>query len=249
MYAKRMWKYGNRMQFKKYHTFRLHPKGEKRGSRKKPTLQEIEQANRRAAEKRMVMKMVENFGDDDVEITLTYKKELRPEEWETMKRHFKNFVARMKRHYKKLGLDFKYMGVIEVNPFHFHVVINGCPDLFKVLRDLWIWGGAHITPLYLDKDFKGLVKYWFKQTDKGNEREVDNYPGKQRYFCSRNLRKPVETVEIVRANSWKDEIVVPKSLEKLGYSLEEDSIERGFDVFGYPYLEYTFIKHERRKFA
>ncbi|MBQ0100692.1 MAG: hypothetical protein KBS39_04220 [Lachnospiraceae bacterium] len=73
-------------------------------------------------------------------------------------------------------------------------------------------------------------------------------PYKKRYSCSRNLKKPEVTVEVVKANEWRKKPSMPKQLEAAGYMIEEDSIVRDVDIFGFPFLRYELIrKGEQRE--
>lgn len=241
MYVEKKIRYGNRIEYWKYHTSRFGVKGEKRKKREKPTEESTARANERAAERRLYRLLVANFTDDDYFITLTYKKELRPDA-EGSKAILKRFFERMRKTYKKAGIDLKYIATTEWNgkSIHHHIVINGMVGFAKLLRELWAYGGVHLTPLYKGQDYQGLAEYMIKETketfrDKGN-------PYRQRYTCSRNLEKPTEETRIIKASSWREVPNVPPALKAEGYILDVDSIASGVDSFGYPYQTYTFIR-------
>ena len=110
---------------------------------------------------------------------------------------------------------------------------------------LWGNGGAHLTPLYEDKDYKGLAGYLVKETKK-TFRDDDN-PYKQRYSCSRNLLRPEPEVKIVHANTWSKDIKVPKSLREQGYYLDRDSVRYWIDWEGYINAEYKFVRPSEKE--
>lgn len=241
MYLKKTWKYGNRIEVRKYHTSRYGVKGERRAPKEKTTELSVEKANARAAEKRLNRLLVGNFDECDNFITLTYRKEDRPDV-EGSRKILKKFLNGMRKEYKKAGEELKYIFVTEWNgkSIHHHIVMNDIPGFSKILSRNWTYGGKNITPLYANHDYSELAAYLIKETsetfrDKGN-------PYRQRYSCSRNLKKPEETVEVIKSESWRELPKVPDKLRDQGYVLDMNSIYTDIDVFGYPYQEYTMIR-------
>lgn len=247
MYLKRVTKFGNRILVEKYHTSRYGKTGEKRQKKQKPTEEAVRTANERHAEKKLYMIMCENFTDRDHHLVLTYSKDCLPEV-DLSKRYLANFLDRARRAYKAMGLELKWICTTEWERerIHHHLVINNCPDFDAVMRDLWPYGGTHPEALWRDCDYKGLAEYFVKETNR-TFRENGN-PYKKRYSCSRNLKKPEVTVEVVKANEWRTMPSMPKKLEAAGYVIEEDSIVRDVDIFGFPFLRYELIrKGEQRE--
>lgn len=245
MYLKKTWEYGNRIEVKKYHTLRYGIKGEKREKRKKPTPEKMALANERAAKRKLMRLMIGNFKRGDWHLTLTYTKEKRPSVEES-KKILKQFFKRLRRVYKLAGAELKYIIVTEWQgkALHHHLAINNIPGFSENIVDIWTHGGIHLTPLYPNQDYAGLAEYFVKETS-DTFRKKDN-PYKQRWSCSRNLKKPKEKVEVVKANCWRDDVVVPKKLQAQGYSLMPDSVVQAFDAWGYPYQTYTFICYASR---
>lgn len=247
MYLKKTWIYGNRYEVKKYHTPRYGIPGLKRSERKRPTQEQIRKANFRNTARKLERKIIANFGEEDYHLTLTYRKEERPEAPEQIKKDLKNFLQRMKRRYKARGQELKWMAKIEIKPDHIHMIINGIPDIGKILNETWTKGFSHLSPLWKDGQQQGLAEYWLKQTDPDSKRYQKEYPFKQQYTCSRNLKDPVEKVERIGAASWRENITVPPSLQKEGYTLDKESVHTGLDAFGYAFQTYTFIRYDRNK--
>jgi len=246
MYLKKTTKYGNRIDTRKYHTFKCPGKDCSRSERRKPTKEKIAEANERRAIKKMMMLIMENFDSGDWHLTLTYASEERPDA-AGAKKKLRNLFTKLRRAYRAAGLELKYFVVpeFENKNIHHHVVITDIPGIQKLLRKFWTWGGIHLTPLYDNKDFKGLVNYLVKET-KNTFRKEGN-PFKQRWSCSRNLRKPEVHRTKVNANSWREEPTVPPSLTKQGYVLDKTSIVVGVDAMGYPFQEYTMIRYEKKE--
>lgn len=248
MYLKRVTKFGNRILVEKYHTSRYGKTGEKRRKKQKPSEEAVKIANERHAEQKLYMIMCENFTHKDNHLVLTYASECRPEVG-LSKTYLKNFLDRARRAYRSMGLELKWICTTEWRDgnVHHHLVINTCPDFNSVMSDLWPYGGAHARSLFSDDDYEGLARYFVKET-KDTFRENGN-PYKKRYSCSRNLKKPEVTVEVVKADEWRKKPSMSKQLEAAGYVIEEDSIIRDVDIFGFPFLKYTMkqIEKNRRK--
>lgn len=244
MYLKRTLVYGNRIEVRKYHTSKYGAKGEKRSKRTKPTPEQVKAYNERQAIKKLTRLIIGNFTRGDVHLTLTYTREQRPDA-EGSRILLGKFLRKLRAAYRKMGYELKYIIVTEweSKSIHHHMILNSVPELMGLLAELWSHGGTHITPLYADQDYEGLAKYLVKET-KETFRKADN-PYRQRWTASRNLKKPEEKIEVVKADSWREEPKTPKSLSDQGYALDKDSVYTGFDIFGYPFIEYTFRRWEQ----
>lgn len=243
MYLKKTITYGNRIECWKYHTSRYGSRGEKRNRRENPTEEAVARANERNAERRLYRLLVGNFESSDWFLTLTYKREERPDP-EGARKVLRKFFEKMRQAYRKAGQEMKYIITTEWNgkAIHHHIVMNDIPGFHKLVSKYWKHGGINMKPLYEGHDYKGLAEYLIKETretfrDKAN-------PFRQRYSCSRNLKKPVEKIEVIKAESWREMPAVPKDLREAGYVMDIDSFEIGVDAFGYPYQTYTFVMRE-----
>lgn len=247
MYFKKTWIYGNRIEVRKYHSWKAPgtEKGGKRSKREKPTPEEIEKANERAAMKRLERLLIGNFEFGDWHLTLTYRSEDRPDPEEAKKRLDK-FIRKMRAEYKRLGKELKYIIVTEWQgkAIHHHMAINDIEGFHKLVAELWGWGGSHLTALYDNRDYAGLAEYFLKETKRTFKNE-DN-PYKQRYSASRNMKKPEVKTEQVKSNSWRKEPKETKAQLEQGYVLDKSSIYVGINKDGYPYQEYVLIMDERK---
>ncbi len=140
--------------------------------------------------KKMVVRLINsNFGKEDLYITVTYEDGYLPDE-KTARRDMQNYIRRLKRYRKKIGLDeLKYIYSIgyEDNPeeskkirIHHHLIINKMDR--NIVEDLWGKGTANAKRLQPD-DFEltGVAKYIASQ-------------GLERWSASRNLKKPKTTM-------------------------------------------------------
>lgn len=246
MYFKRTWTYGNRMEYRKYNTFRSMGQGGKRSKRKKPTPEQMREANERASTKKLKRVMIGNFEEGDWHMVLTYRQD-QIVSVEGSRKVLKKFFEKLRIWFRKNGAELKYIIVTEWENkrIHHHLVVNDIPGLGAAVQRMWEWGRVHCTPLYPDHNYEGLAEYFVKETKKTFDREENPY--KRRWSCSRNLKKPVETVEKSKAVKWREEPVVPESLAREGWVLDKNSVYTGFDVFGYLFQEYTFVRITREQ--
>lgn len=241
MYLKKTIIYGNRIEIIKYHSSRYGVIGEKRAKRSKPSAETVAKNNERLCIKKLTRLMIANFDEGDCFLTLTYRPDVRPDA-EGAKKALRKFLDGLRAEYRKAGTELKYIAVTEwrKKSIHHHIVINDAPGLSRMITKHWKAGGIHTTPLFPDQDYQGLAEYLTKET-RETFRDKDN-PYRQRYTCSRNLKKPEEHTEVVKAGSWRQQPTVPAALKKRGYRLDIDSVSYGIDVFGYPYMAYTMIR-------
>ena len=79
-----------------------------RRGKEKPTAEEIEKINQMNAERTLRLKINNNFGVDDPFITLTYRKDERPEP-EKAKKDMKKLIDGLRKEFKKAGADLKWV--------------------------------------------------------------------------------------------------------------------------------------------
>lgn len=203
----------------------------KRSEKMEISTEAVMNANKRASERLMQIKVHHNFNPGDLHITLTYKGE--PPSIEEAEKAIKNFLRRLRRAYKKLNISLKWIKVTEFKNkrIHHHLICSqGLPA--EEIYNLWEKGYAHIRWLDKTKDYRRLVKYLIKETAK-TFRDIDA-PTKLRYSCSRNLAMPNVYEEVVDYSDIFNEPTAER-----GYYVEKDSIFVGENPFtGMPYLEY-----------
>ena len=83
-------------------------KGAQREPIKKKTPEEIREANKRQAVRKLERLMNANFRPGDWHITLTYRKEIRPSP-EEAREELKKFLTCLRRRYRKAGHELKYI--------------------------------------------------------------------------------------------------------------------------------------------
>lgn len=206
--------------------------------KEKPTSEEVEKINQINAERKLTGILNTNFSEGDAFITLTYKKELRPPV-ELARKIIKTFLSNLRKVYRQNGTVLRYVLVTEFDnkAIHHHLVANSLNDAntLREIQKLWkIYGGTKLTSLY-SMDFQGLAKYLVKETSK-TFRKKDGRQ-RQRWSCSRNLKKPVTYEEVAKASKWLQTPTAPK-----GYFIPRESVYNGQDWKGQPLQRYTLIK-------
>ena len=146
--------------------------------------------NERNARKKIEWLFNENFGENDIFATLTFAEAV--EEGDALKA-VQKLVRKardyMRRDTSREGAVLKYIYVIEgkvgadeVERFHVHMVVSGVSR--DTLENLWEHGRANTRRLQPDKNqYTGLARYMTKQK-----------AFRRRWNCSKNLRRPRETV-------------------------------------------------------
>lgn len=216
-------------------------KGIPRGPSRKKTPEEIRRANMRQAARRLARKINANFRPGDLHITLTYKKENRPDAKEAKKR-ISAFLDKMRSRYQRRGFALKYILVTENEnkAIHHHLIINDINDgkatTVTLVRELWRgFGRIKTVPLYEEGEYQGLADYLIKETEKTFRKKDSSF--KQRYSCSRNLIDPPPKYKNPKAKHW---LLNPRP--RPGYYIPPEYIYNGFDKLGYPYQRYVMVK-------
>jgi hypothetical protein len=174
--------------------------------------------------------LLENFRPGDYWITLTYRKEDRPEDIKEAAHDAKLFRDRLKKYFKKVETEFKWIQTTEIGSkggAHHHMVINRIAGLDKYLAKEWAKGKVRIQLLYEDGRFRDLADYLAKEGS-----------GQSARTHSRNLRQPKKVKEIMNGTM--------KRLREnfKGRILDKDSIVEGVNVFGYAYRIAEYVKLE-----
>lgn len=211
-----------------------------RKGKEKPTPEEMEKVNQKNAETKLRRLINANFGGGDFHLVLTYKRENRPDP-QKAKENIAKFIRTLRKEYKKIGAELKYIHVTEYKAaaIHHHLVINDVDNhnVSKLIRKLWEHGNPKFTPLDYSGQYKRLAEYLIKETSKTyKERDGGHL---QRYSCSRNLIKPItKTTIIKKVEKWAD---TPRP--KKGYYIDKESIENGLNLWnGRPFQRYTMIQ-------
>ena len=249
-YVERVTRAGKTIEVERYFTSRYKKKGIKRGDKVKPTKEEQKKVNTRAAERKLRILLNANFGYGDFHLELDYirKKGEEPRSKEQMRQDMDIFLRECRKEYKKAGIEFKYVHVMEIGQKgarHHHLVINKIDT--EILQRCWYkaYEGHNrikVFPLDDTGNYAKLASYFIKYTDK-HRTETDGALQGKRWNASKNLIRPVPEIQIISDREWfRTEPVAPK-----GYYIDQDSVEKGVhspEYYGYGYMRYRLVKIE-----
>ena len=219
----------------KYYSWYIHPPGMKRQKRSEESEDRIKRANIRKAEKDLRRLMNENFQDGDFLVTLDFYSH-KPRDSTEMQELTAKFIRRLRALLKKKGQDPNYIYTKEIGPRgsrHIHMMLTKCS--VEDIQKSWGYGGVHVDPLYSGGQYSKIASYFMKYAQK-TEKTEGELVGK-RYYCSRNLKKPIVEKKIILSKTFREE-----APEKKGFILDKDSEIRGVTEQGYPYYSYSYIK-------
>lgn len=154
---------------------KCHPRGMRKGVGREPVQkspEEIQKANMKQAAKRLARLINANFRPGDVHVTLTYRKENRPDPQEAQK-NLEDFRKAMRKKYRKAGKELRWIAVTEYKSkaIHHHMIINNINDgvftTMDYIRELWKGRGSpKFVQLYDDAEYTQLADYLIKETEK-----------------------------------------------------------------------------------
>lgn len=188
LYRERRYFCGNYLEVDIFPVFK-HARG--RRSKYKPTSEVQQKLNEHNATQKLIRILNANFSSDDLEIHLTFDDENLPKTPDEAARDVQNFLRRVKRMRKKLGLDdLKYVCVTEGGSngtrYHYHITLNGGIDRDE-LEKLWGFGYANSRRLQFNENgIEGLARYITKQF---REKKAEIL-FKKRWTASKNLIIP-----------------------------------------------------------
>ena len=165
-----------------YPVFETGRRGGGKRMKRKPSTEAQKKLNQRHREEKVTRLFHNNFTPEDLEIHLTYA--VSPESDEEAARNLRNYIRRIQRLRKKLGLPpLKYIAVTERGKrggrYHHHITVNGGIDR-DVLENLWANGRANTRRLQFDENgLAGLAYYITKSAI-----------GKKAWNASKNLVDP-----------------------------------------------------------
>lgn len=161
----------------------------KRRKKCRPTSAIQKRINQRNAEKKLARLIHANFSERDLVLHLTYRAEDLPADEEAAKKDVRNYLRRVKRVYKKAGIELRYIYITERGAksgrVHHHLILSGGVDRDELER-MWGRGYANSHRLQLeDEGAAPLAKYITKQRKEEGERVTY-----RRWTGSRNLAQP-----------------------------------------------------------
>lgn len=214
-----------------------------RNRKQKATKQSVADYNDRLAVRELARTIKANFSANDIHLTLTYKRECRPEEIETAKKQRNKFLSDLK---KIVGEDFRYIASTAIGShgaMHHHLIISYTDP--REFRRVWKYGSCYTS--YLDGgDYTELARYILGQKQKSKHPERMSV---RRWSSSRNVKRVKPEIRQVRAKKWRE-----PPMPRKGYIIDVDSIESNVNpVTGIPYLYYRLkridkpIKRQRKE--
>lgn len=239
-YVKKTVSYGNYIDFEFYHTKRqLNSLPEVRRPKFKETTAAQQEVNRRNAVVNLRRLICCNFVRDDLHLQLKYiRKSGEPYRTEDeMRKDIAFFHRKMRAEYRKKGIDYKYIHVMEIGirgARHHHLIVNYIDP--RIIRKHWPF--ARVTYTHLDGgDYKKLAAYLIKQSD---ELFRGKTLMKQRFNCSKGLKRPKVKKEVVkRAYTFRPTVHTVRD-----FHLVNGSEYFGADINGYVFFKYTMQKNE-----
>jgi hypothetical protein len=223
---------------RKSHNIKLPAPDQKRSRRKNASPKEVKKNNERYSRRNLEAMVDLNFVPGDFWTDLHYGKDDRPETFEEAKARLEKFIRKLREEWRRAGGELKYISTTECGKkggYHHHILLNA--GFVSVERVMMIWGMRYSSnKLVYSTDLSDLADYIFKQNTL-ELREERGMQGKKRWCASKNLKKPEVETEVVKAKSWAEMPRPPK-----GYIVDTDSIVRGFDWLGFPWMEYKLVK-------
>lgn len=242
-YIKRTIIAGSTVEIEKYYSLRYGKGTKHRGKNINSTTEQQEKENIKQAERKLRTLLNTNFVDGDYHVTFTFCREKRPKTPEETKTIYDKLVRLLRKEYRRRGLVFKYVAVIEYGKrgvIHFHFVLPKI-DTNAFLK-VWKLGRAHPEMLYSNGQYSKLAEYLIKETSGKSAAALRIF--NKRWNASKNLAKPIEKVEIIKSVSFRNE---PKAIA--GYYIDKNSgiEEHYFDNYGLLHQHYIMAKiHPQR---
>lgn len=254
-FKQKKWRSKNAIEVAEYHTARYGAPNKKRKKKRNPTPEEMDKINQYTRERTVRLKLRQWFDVNDYFTDLTYRRDARPPDMSTAKEHFKKFIRKVRKEYKKRKADLRWMRNIEVgtkNGWHIHLIINRIPETDIILAEAWEHGKVINELMYAIGEFRKLAAYITK-TQKTDPRIRESS-----YSASRNIpiNPPEEKVffhwkTFGRFGSPKDRGPIDKDYHvriPKGFYLDKESYHEGENpVTRQPYRTYTLLRLVRRE--
>lgn len=224
--------------------------GEKRQKRTKATPEQVKAQNQRNRVTRMRRTIKANFSENDLYITLKYPKGTR-KELKEVKKDIRQFKDKMRRRYKSLGTEFRFVERLEIGRLggiHAHLIIPRIRghDTEVIVQKAWIHGRANFQNLD-DGEYEELAAYIVKLPSEEVEKQLKQYsPSERKEFIkvstSRNLIRPVPERREYRRRTVK-KIITEGPTAKQGYYIVPKTFTWGVN----PYNGMSYIRYTERK--
>jgi hypothetical protein len=253
LYEKEIWRFKDSIEYEFKFKGEYGGKGSKRAVKVKPSPEQIEKANQRKRSKNMRRLLKANFERGDLWCTLKYPKGSKPSLEQIKKKDLNNFLRRLKRKYKNLGTDLKYIYRLEIGSqggAHIHIVLNRPPgvDADLMIQEEWKPGRVNIEPVY-DTEFTKLAEYIVKKPTEEIYKQLSFLPEEQqkefiKFSSSRNLIRP-EPEKKKYTRRTMEKLIKDGPTPSEGFYIDKNSIYYGINPFnGMTYFYYTELRGE-----
>ena len=194
-YRRRTTVSGPRIDAEVFPVFGRHQRGDLRRAKSQVTREAQQRANDERSRRHLIQLVEGNFDEKDLAITLSY--EGQAPEPERVEKDVRNFIARVKRTRRRMGLEeMRYIYVIGGDEMpaagysgkrpHVHMIMSGGIDR-DTLEKIWAKGFANADRLQPGSDgLGGIAVYFTKQKQDRPEKA-----GARKWRGSRNLKQPV----------------------------------------------------------
>jgi len=177
------------------------PAGKRRG-KFRATSEMQARLNERRSALQMTALAHENFGKTDYNLNLTFRDGCCPADRDELERVIRNFVARIRRIYRRAGIELRYIierGFSGMGRPHAHIYLTGGIPREEI-EAAWGLGYANCRGLeFTETGITDLSAYIAGQKREGKtDAEHVRMKGERRWTGSRNLRRPVERTNVSR---------------------------------------------------
>lgn len=192
---------------------------------RKPTREIQARLNHRRSQDRLIRLANCNFQDGDMLLTMTFAE---PEGEERVKKHLRNWEARLRRYWRKRGRELKFLCTMEKTEsekngirYHLHAIVNSHDFDRDEVENLWKLGICNSrVHRYQEAGMGGFAAYLIVY------KSTQTKAGRKAWWGSRNLTQPKE--------SYADHKFSPAKMERIARGLEMDGrwwVERAYPEF------------------
>ena len=241
MHIRRKFRMRNSIEVQEFNSAKCPDANRHRRPKTEQTPERVARNNQRRKQREAARMVEQYFNEDDLVLTLTFKKELRPHDMKGAKEIFRKLYAYLKREYAKRFYELFWMRNIEVghkNGWHIHLIVNRIEGAEFLIKDFWRrFGGVY-------------VQYLQDLRDQG--KDIGEYISKAPITCdrvaetnwshSRNIHKVPGEDKVISGHRMTDRPRVPK-----GWYLDKDSVYEGMNAEGYPFRTYTLRRLQKQR--
>lgn len=196
----------------------------------------VKQMNKAYSRKYFRWLFFNNFEVGDYYLTLTFSEDNLPKTFEETKRKVDNYIKRLRRMYRKNGVELKYLLVYEgrhsKSRLHWHLILNGGAVINRdLIEKMWDCGRANNDRLQLkgEKLFFCLSQYLRKEQAKAEKNE-------RSWSASQNLLRPEKNPSLI-TDDYK---ISKRRMRKLQEAAKHDEVQpfvekiyKGFELVHY----------------